>query len=385
MTDTKLDTATAQPGPLDQEPDEAPAAQPTQPRTQKSAPGLADVRREARAAIAKSTEERGTVTQRIRARGIAAISWLACRLPEGPQLALADLAGRVAYRTSVDKGARPRRNLRRVVEYLATTDMADERIRAAASDPRALERLVRAAFRHRARYYLEVLRAPGLDYHIFDERLVVENPDAVEAALVGDRRAIFISGHLGPIELPGLYLAQHSGRRITAPMETLGDPPLQRWFEHTRSTFGVRIVGLREARRALMAELRSGESVGLVADRDITGGGIEVPFFGSPAPLPVGPAVLATESEAPLYLVGIWRVGQRGYRGRLVEVPVSREGARRDRISGTLQAEARAFERMIANAPEQWMAIFFSIWPDLEAEAARETAATADPAPGRDG
>ncbi len=120
---------------------------------------------------------------------------------------------------------------------------------------------------------------------------MVENPDVVDAALAGDRTAIFISGHLGPIELPGLYLAQHSGRRITAPMETLGDPALQRWFERTRATFGVRIVGLREARRELLRELRSGESVGLVADRDITGGGMEVPFFGAPAPLPVGPGL----------------------------------------------------------------------------------------------
>ena len=362
MTDTELGAAPTQREPADR----------------RAAPGLTAVRRAARSAIEERDADRGTLTQRLRASILATVSWLACRLPEGPQIALADLAGRVAYRTSPGRAARARRNLGRVVRYLVTTEMADARIRAAASDRRALERLVRAAFRHQARYYLEILRAPGLDGRIFDERLVVENPDAVEAALAGDRTAIFISGHLGPIELPGLYLAQHSGRRITAPMETLGDPALQRWFERTRATFGVRIIGLREARRALMAELRSGESVGLVADRDITGGGIEVAFFGSPAPLPVGPAFLATETGVPIYLAGIWRVGKRGYRGRLEEIPVAREGARRDRIAGTLKAEARALERMIANAPEQWMAIFFPIWPDLEAELAADDAPAGD-------
>ena len=287
------------------------------------------------------------------------------------------MAGRVAYRVSPVRAARARRNLRRVVSHLATTELATDRIRAAAEDPRALERMVRAAFRHHARYYLEILRAPGLDGRIFDQRLVVENPDAVDAALAGERASIFISGHLGPIELPGLYLAHHSGRRITAPMETVGDPALQRWFERTRSTFGVRIVGLREARRALMAELKSGESVGLVADRDITGGGIEVPFFGSPAPLPVGPAFLASETGAPVYLAGVWRVGKRGYRGRLDPVPVAEEGTRRDRIAATIAAEAAALERLIARAPEQWMAVFFPIWPALEAEAAAEAASDA--------
>jgi hypothetical protein len=32
---------------------------------------------------------------------------------------------------------------------------------------------------------------------------------------------------------------------------------------------------------------------------------------------------------------------------------------------------------VIANAPEQWMAIFFPIWPDVEAELAADAAGAA--------
>jgi hypothetical protein len=28
--------------------------------------------------------------------------------------------------------------------------------------------------------------------------------------------------------------------------------------------------------------------------------------------------------------------------------------------------EARAFEEIIVEAPEQWLSVFFPIWPDLE-------------------
>jgi len=42
---------------------------------------------------------------------------------------------------------------------------------------------------------------------------------------------------------------------------------------------------------------------------------------------------------------------------------------RRARVEAVLAEEARAFERFIATAPEQWWAVFFPIWPDLEAEA----------------
>ena len=315
---------------------------------------------------------RGTATQRARAGALTLLSWLACRLPEGPQVALAELAGRAWYRAAPARAEQARVNLRRIVTWLADQDSSDPRIQAAARDPAALERLVRSAFRHNARYYLEVLRAPSLTAAVFEERLVVETPETVAAAFADPGPKVFVSGHLGPIEMPGLYLASRSGRRITAPMETVDDPALQGWFERTRAAFGVRIVTLREARRALLAALRDGESVGLVADRDITGGGTEVSLFGAPAPLPIGPALLATETGAPIYLAGVWRVGRRGYRGRLIEVPVVRDGPRRAQISGTLAGEARAFEEVISRAPEQWTAIFFPIWP---ADAVREEAA----------
>jgi hypothetical protein len=31
-----------------------------------------------------------------------------------------------------------------------------------------------------------------------------------------------------------------------------------------------------------------------------------------------------------------------------------------------LREEASVFEQLISDAPEQWMAIFYPIWPDLE-------------------
>ena len=318
-------------------------------------------------------QPRGTVVQRLRATGLAGVSWIACRLPEGPLIGIADMAGRLAYRLSPQRAAQARLNLRRIVDHLVATGVAEPRIAAAARDPHRFEALVRAAFRHHARYYLEVMRAPAVDERVFT-RIDVQTPELVERVLSADVPSLFVTAHLGPIELPAVFLATRSGRRVTAPMETLGDPPLQRWFERTRGVFGVNIVGLAEARRELLAALRRGEIVGIVADRDITGGGIEVPLFGAPAPLPVGPALLLTEVDVPFHAAGIWRTGRGRYAGRLIEIPVVREGTRRQRISGTLANEARAFEELIGQAPEQWSAIFFPIWPDLVAGATQDPA-----------
>jgi KDO2-lipid IV(A) lauroyltransferase len=307
---------------------------------------------------------RGTPIQRFRVSALSLASRVACRLPERPLVMLADVIGTVWYRLAPRRAAQARRNLERVARELDRRGSAGPRVRAAATDPRALERLVRSAFRQNARYYLEVLRVPGLRPETFDRRVVIETPETVEAAFAGGP-VIFVSAHLGPIELPGVYLANRSGRTFMAPMEAVDDPALQGWFERTRGSLGVRIVGLRAARRALIAELRAGGQVGIVADRDIGGGGIETPLFGAPAPLPIGPALLAIESGAPIYAVGVRRLPDGRVGGRLLPVPVSTEGSRRERIEATLRAQAAAFEELISQAPEQWSAVFFPIWPDL--------------------
>jgi KDO2-lipid IV(A) lauroyltransferase len=317
---------------------------------------------------------RGTAVQRARVVGIRAVSWLACHAPEGASVAVADLVGGLWYRLAPERAEQARRNLRRVAEELARRGRGPARARAAASDPRELERLVRLAFRHDARYYLDILQVPSLTPAIFDERVVVETPDAVESAFSGGP-VIFSSPHLGPIELPALYLAHRSGRTFVGPMETVDDPPLQAWFERTRGLLGVRVVGLREARRELQAALRGGGYVGIVGDRDIAGGGIEVPFFGAPAPFPIGPALLAIETGARIAAVGVRRLPDGRVGGRLIEVPVATEGARRDRVAATLAALAAAYEDLIADAPEQWSGAFFPIWPDLAVEGPAEAAA----------
>ena len=309
---------------------------------------------------------RGTLVQRTRVGGLRALSWVACRLPEGVAVGLADVVGWLWYKLAPGRAAQARRNLGRVVAVLDARDQGSARVRAAAHDPRVLERLVRDAFQHDARYYLEILRVPSLGPEIFAERVVNETPDTVEQAFVGGP-VVFVSAHLGPIELPALYLANRSGRTFVAPMETVDDPALQGWFERTRGRLGVRIVGLRAARRALMDAVRAGDPIGIVGDRDIAGGGLEVALFGAPAPLPIGPALIAIETGAPLFAVGVRRLPDRRVAGRLLAVTVATEGSRRERIAMTLAGIAAAFEDLIADAPEQWSAVFFPIWPDLAA------------------
>jgi len=303
---------------------------------------------------------------------LLAASWLACRLPEGPLFRLAGLAGDLWYRLAPARAAQARRNLRRVCRALAASGRGSPAVRAAADDPVALERLVRSAFRHSARYYLEVARGPAITPAYVDERLQLETPELIAEAVVPGKAVLFVGLHFGSVELAVIFLAFQVGQTVT-PMETIDDPGLQAYFERTRGVAGVRLVGLREARRELTQALRDGIPVGLVGDRDLTGGGTTIPLFGAPAAMPMGPAMLAVETGVPTYALTVRRGGPKGhFLGKIVPIDVPAEGTRRERVTTTMTRLAAAFETLIADAPDQWWAIFFPIWPDLEAAAVAE-------------
>ena len=304
--------------------------------------------------------------RRLRARLIVAAAWAACHLPEPPLLALADFAGRIWYRIAPDRRRRARRNLTRVARWLNDHDLGTEAARAAAHDGRALNRLVRDAFRHAARYYVQLARAPIVDRAYLDRWLVFENPEMVDAALADPNGSLFVGLHMGWFELPALVAANRTGRHAIVPSETIADPELQAYLVSTRRRLGLELIELAGAKRLLKGALKRGETVGLLGDRDITGGGIDTDFFGAPSPLAAGPALLALETGVTPHVFGVWRDEAGVYHARAEEVPFPAEGTRRERVTAYLAAEARAFERLIAAAPEQWQAVFHPIWPDLE-------------------
>jgi KDO2-lipid IV(A) lauroyltransferase len=202
------------------------------------------------------------------------------------------------------------------------------------------------------------------------------------------RPVIIVGMHFGAIELPTVVISSLVGHNVTAPMETVADPGLQRWFIESRSRVGVNIVPIRDSRRALMRALRRHESVGMVADRDMLGNGLLVPFFGHPTPIPAGPALLAIEMGVPVYAGSARRAKGGRYRGRLMLVPAPAEGSRRERIAALTASIATAFESILADGPEQWWGAFHPIWPDLalvDTAAADASPPTGGPSAAREG
>ena len=302
----------------------------------------------------------------IKVRLLEALSSVLVRLPEGPLHRAAELAGGLLYRLQPARRRLVRANLERVVGYLAEQGLANEATAAAARDSQGLDGMVRSAFGHYVRSYLELVTLPRYATAAALERVRADDPGAAEAAFPagGSGPLIVISMHFGAIEIPALWATMH-GVRLTAPMEVVADANLQAYMERSRGRTGLRVIPLHRAAPELRGALGRGEAIGLVADRAVAGSGTRVELFGAPARLPAGPAVLALETGAPAWLHATRRVGGGQYRSRLerVEMPVG--GSRRERMNGFMEAQARAFERAVADAPEQWWTLFFPIWDDV--------------------
>ncbi|HSW43019.1 MAG TPA: hypothetical protein VLM76_10960 [Patescibacteria group bacterium] len=317
------------------------------------------------AGSAPTTDARGSAAQRVRATVIGALGTVLGRLPTPVVDGLCDAVGELWYRVAADRAAVARGNLAHVAGWLAANERGTVRVRAAAGDPAVLERLVRAAFRHCVQTYAETLGGAA-SARATRRNLEIETPAAVHAALAAPGPAVFVTLHLGSMSAAATALSDRCPVPITSPMETIADPELQRILKRAREGSGPRVVGLQEARRELRAALARGEGVGFLADRDITGGGLPVVLFGLPTTLPMGPAYLAIEYAAPLHVAAVWRTPGGGYRARLMTIPhPPAELPRRARIEALLEAEARAFEDLVAVAPEQWWTVFFPIWDDV--------------------
>lgn len=168
---------------------------------------------------------------------------------------------------------------------------------------------------------------------------------------------VCLTAHVGNWELAGRLLAWRAARTthvVVAP----DAPELDRWVR--RDGDGVRFVarGRPAVGAELLAALRRGEVVALQGDRALGDrGDVRLPFFGEPAPFPLGPFVLARAAGVPV--VAAFCLQDRSGRYHLRVVPPVAI------VRGEEEAAARAWverlEAVVRGHPTQWFN-FFDLW-----------------------
>jgi phosphatidylinositol dimannoside acyltransferase len=287
-----------------------------------------------------------------------AAAWRLVRgLPPGPAFGAFRIGADLATRQDGAGVRRLRANLARVVP---------------SASPAQLDLLVRDAMRSYARYWCETFRLPTMDLaeiHARVDPFLTGRGPFLEAMEAG-RGVVFAVPHSGNWDVAGVWLVETLRRlgrppAFTTVAQRLRPESLYRRFVAYRESLGFEVVAAEDgsaAHRALIRRLRAGGIVCLVADRDITGTGVEVQFLGEPARFPAGPARLAALTGA-LLMPAYPHFTPDGWQVPIAE-PVTvgdgsrlRTGESRIAVAQATQAIADEFGRLIARAPADWHAL----------------------------
>lgn len=234
------------------------------------------------------------------------------------------------------------------------------------SDPgdRELERMARNTYRCSFKNYFDLFWMAKRPVEQVRERVETENWNYVEQAFAMGRGVIVVSLHYGNPEL-ALQIVPIVGKPCWAPAEHVQPEALFQYLCRLRQARGVRLLPVDGPLTEIMRALRRGEGVGLALDRDATNSGRRVEFFGKPAHLPDGFAVLALRTGAPVLLVLNWRLPRaryilRAYPPMLFPVVKQPDDAT---VEQTMRQVLTLVEKEMQRDPSQWV-VFRRIWND---------------------
>jgi lauroyl/myristoyl acyltransferase len=275
-----------------------------------------------------------------RYRAFKVVQSIVERLPRSWAYALAVLAARIAYWFS--PLARPR------LEF-------NLRIACPELDQRQLRRVSWFNFRNHAKAYADLMMLPRTQVMAMRSLLKVRGMENLEAARALGKGVLAVSCHMGSYEVvSAIWSATLAPVSLFA--EELEPRALFEWYRDTRARLGISVLpinlsGLRKVTQALNDQ----EMVVTAIDRDIVGTGHMMPFFGRPAPIPLGTAAIALRLGTPLLPVCVYRLPDDSYMAEAAPMVVANNTGdkKADEIRIT-QELLRHIEGFIRSHPEHW-------------------------------
>jgi phosphatidylinositol dimannoside acyltransferase len=269
-------------------------------------------------------------------------------IPEGWAYKLADAIALRSWRRHGPRRALVEANLRGVVPPEKVTEVSRE------------------AFQRYARYWVETFRMQDLSRAELAARFKTEGIENIEKAHAAGTGAVLATMHFGNWDSGGRWVAERWP--LTVVVEVLRPRKLFDRFVAHRRGLGMEIVPLvrgGDATKQCEEALRRGRLVALLADRDLSGRGVEVEMFGRRTKVPPGPAVLALRTGAPLLPAVIYLLPNGEWVASVMEaLPVQGSADDRQAVEEITRRLAQRFEELVRRAPEQWYAMFLNYWLD---------------------
>lgn len=233
-----------------------------------------------------------------------------------------------------------------------------------------IEVITRKTFQNYGQYLLDYMvmhRLKPSNKHRWVEEEVGDH--YMIEALQRGKGVICITPHLGNWEMGGLLFSFRGGKLNVLTLDE-PDQETKSFREEMRRRRGIRNIYIDPKDDSPMAAidavraLKENQIVAMLGDRVETQKTMVFEFFGRKTPFPIGVAILAMATGAPVLPVFVVMEKSRKYRG-IIEAPISFEtNSREDRetsIRKGMTELIKKFEAYIEKYPDQWYN-FFSYW-----------------------
>ncbi len=218
---------------------------------------------------------------------------------------------------------------------------------------RALDRLTVATFGEFAACFSDLVSTNRRPVGWLASRL-----GRIAGAELIDTAFVSITAHVGNWELAGRLLAGRTTRTAHVVVAMEEGLALERWVR--RDGDGVRFVSRSHpfVSLELIAALRRGDVVAVQGDRALgTRGDALIPFFGRPAPFPLGPFILAAAVGVPV-VPAFCLLGADDRYAMTIASPIT---VKRGSEDDAARLWVDRLEDIVRRHPTQWFN-FFDVW-----------------------
>jgi lauroyl/myristoyl acyltransferase len=229
-------------------------------------------------------------------------------------------------------------------------------------DAGELNELTRKGMRSYLRYWCDTFRIQNWSRDKILSSVTTSNDHLLIDRMKNNQGVVVALPHSGNWDHAGAYFCAQGIPLVTVAERLKPEALFQKFVAH-RSRMGFEVLSIDN--RSFVTLLKRAEEkrlIALVADRDLSKSGIDVQFFGHPARMPAGPALLAVKTGIPLIVAHV-SYTERGIHIDFHDVPLETQGSDDEKISYLVQRCAELFEVGISARPEDWH-MLQRIWID---------------------
>lgn len=234
----------------------------------------------------------------------------------------------------------------------------------AAENATQAKEMAKLNFKHFAKVAIEIVKFNSIiNQNNIHEYINFSGDQEAINYILGDAnrepgQGIIITGHFGNWEIAGTSFTLLTKRPMLSIMREFDNPKIGEFIEKRRKGSYHSIRYKKGAIKALINAVKKGHSVCMVADQHASSSeGSETIFYGHPARSHVSPSSLHLKTGIPIVVGGLKRINN-NFRFEFViieKIEYKASGNKEDDLKKITQLYTSAIEKLVRNAPEQWM------------------------------